>query len=41
MVTSTMGLGLVGKKVGEVSYSKAPKGVIRFEILKISYELDE
>lgn len=41
LVTSPMGMGLVGKKVGEVAEIKAPKGVIRFEILKISYELDE
>ena len=41
LVTSPMGVGLVGKKVGEVAEIKAPKGVIRFEILKIEFKLDE
>ena len=37
-VNSPMGQALVGKKVGEVAEFQAPKGVISFKILEISYD---
>jgi transcription elongation factor GreA len=33
---SPLGLALIGKKVGEAAEVKAPSGVIRYEVLKIS-----
>jgi transcription elongation factor GreA len=38
LVTSPMGQGLLGKKIGEVAEIAAPKGKIRFEIVAIRYE---
>lgn len=38
LVTSPVGQGLLGKKVGEVAEIAAPKGTIRFEVLGIRYE---
>jgi transcription elongation factor GreA len=38
LVTSPMGQGLLGKKIGEVAEIAAPKGPIRFEIVSIRYE---
>jgi len=38
LMTSPIGQGLVGKKVGEVAEIEAPKGVFKLEILEITYE---
>lgn len=38
LITSPIGQGLLGKKVGEVAEIQAPKTVIRFEVLEIKYE---
>lgn len=38
LITSPMGQGLLGKKVGEIAEVKAPKGTNRFEVLAIRYE---
>lgn len=38
LITSPIGQGLLGKKVGEVAEIEAPAGVNRFEILKIEFE---
>ena len=38
LITSPMGQGLLGKKIGEVAEIQAPKGKIRFEIVAIRYE---
>jgi transcription elongation factor GreA len=38
LITSPMGQGLLGKKIGEVAEIQAPKGTIRFEIVAIRYE---
>jgi len=40
LVTSPLGQGLVGKKVGQFAEIAAPKGKIRFEILSIRFELE-
>ena len=40
LVTSPLGQGLLGKKVGEVAEIAAPKGKIRFEIMSIDYNLE-
>ena len=41
LITSPVGQGLLGKKVGEVAEIEAPKGMLRYEVLKIEYpELD-
>jgi transcription elongation factor GreA len=37
LVSSPFGQGLVGKKVGEVAEVSVPKGVLRFEILEITF----
>ncbi|MCR9120526.1 MAG: transcription elongation factor GreA, partial [bacterium] len=39
LITSPIGQGLLGKKVGEVATIQAPKTVIRFEVVKIEYDL--
>lgn len=39
MVSSPIGQGLVGKKIGDVAEIAVPKGTIRFEVLGIKYEL--
>jgi transcription elongation factor GreA len=38
LITSPVGQGLLGKKVGEVAEISAPKGTIRFEVVAIRYE---
>jgi len=38
LITSPIGQGLLGKKVGEVAEIAAPKGTIKFEVLEIRYE---
>jgi len=38
LITSPMGQGLLGKKIGEIAEIQAPKGKIRFEIVSIRYE---
>ncbi len=38
LITSPIGQGLLGKKVGEVAEIKVPKGVLRLEVLVISFE---
>lgn len=41
LVTSPIGQGLLGKKVGDSAEIKAPKGVIRFQIVAIRFQLDD
>lgn len=42
LITSPVGQGLLGKKVGEVAEIEAPKGTLRYEVLQIEYpELDD
>ena len=36
--TCPLGMGFLGKKVGEVADIKLPKGVERFEVIEIRYE---
>lgn len=38
LLTSPIGQGLLGKKVGEVAEVHAPAGLLKFEILEISFE---
>lgn len=38
LITTPIGQGLSGKKVGDVVEIPVPKGTIKFEILEISYE---
>jgi transcription elongation factor GreA len=38
LITSPVGQGLLGKKIGEVAEIAAPKGTIRFEVVAIRYE---
>lgn len=38
LLTSPIGQGLLGKKVGEVAEVNAPAGLLKFEILEISFE---
>jgi transcription elongation factor GreA len=38
LLTSPMGQGLMGKKVGEVAEIQTPKGVTRLEVVSIRYE---
>lgn len=40
LVTSPIGLGLVGKKIGDVAEIKAPKGMIRFQVVNIRFNLE-
>ncbi len=37
LITSPIGQGLLGKKIGEVAEIPVPKGVLRFEIIDIKY----
>ena len=37
LITSPIGQGLLGKKVGDVAKIEVPKGVITFKVLEISY----
>lgn len=38
LVTSPVGQGLLGKRIGEIAEIAAPKGKIRFEVVAIRYE---
>ena len=38
LATSPMGVGLMGKKVGQIAEVAAPKGTIKFEVLEIKWE---
>jgi transcription elongation factor GreA len=38
LITSPIGVGLLGKKVGEQVEIPVPSGVLKFEVLEISYE---
>ena len=38
LITSPIGQGLVGKKVGEVAEISVPKGTLRFKVLEIKHE---
>ena len=37
LITSPIGQGLVGRKVGDVAEIKVPRGVLRLKVLAISY----
>ncbi len=38
LITSPIGQGLLGKKVGEKAEIEVPKGMLRFEVLEIRYD---
>jgi transcription elongation factor GreA len=38
LITSPIGQGLLGKKIGEVAEVAAPKGTIKFEVMEIAWE---
>lgn len=38
LITSPIGQGLVGKKVGEIAEIAVPRGTLRYEVLAIRYE---
>lgn len=38
LITSPIGQGLLGKKVGEVAEVHAPAGLLKFEVLDISFD---
>lgn len=38
LITSPIGRGLLGKKIGEVADIEVPKGTLTFKVLEISYE---
>ena len=38
LITSPIGQGLLGKKVGETAEIKVPRGISRLQVLEISYE---
>ncbi len=40
LITSPVGQGLLGKKVGETVEIPVPRGTLRFQILEIRYEFD-
>lgn len=40
LITSPIGQGLLGKKVGEVAEIAVPKGMIKFKVLDINYVED-
>ena len=39
LITSPIGQGLLGKKVGETAEIEVPKGTVKFEVLKIHFDL--
>ena len=39
LITSPIGRGLLGKKVGELADIEVPKGTLRFKVLEITYNL--
>ncbi|MCA9196713.1 MAG: transcription elongation factor GreA [Planctomycetales bacterium] len=41
LITSPMGQGLMGKKIGEVAEFEVPSGTVKFEIVEIKYNIDE
>ncbi len=38
LVTSPIGQGLLGKKIGDIAEIQAPAGMIKFKVLKIEFE---
>ena len=38
LITSPIGQGLLGKKVGQVAEIAAPKGTIKFQVVSIRWE---
>ncbi|HTN77939.1 MAG TPA: transcription elongation factor GreA [Pirellulaceae bacterium] len=38
LITSPMGQGLLGKKIGETAEIAAPKGAIKFKVMEISWD---
>ena len=40
LITSPIGQGLLGKKIGQTAEIPVPKGTIKFEVVEISYNLD-
>jgi transcription elongation factor GreA len=38
LITSPIGRGLLGKKIGEIADIDVPKGTLKFKVLEISYE---
>lgn len=38
LLTSPIGQGLLGKKIGEIAEVSAPAGLLKFEVLAISFE---
>ena len=40
LVTSPIGQGLVGKKIGDQVEIPVPKGTITYEVVKIDYDFD-
>lgn len=38
LVTSPMGQGLIGKKIGEIAEIQAPAGMIKFKVINISFD---
>lgn len=38
LITSPIGQGLLGKKIGETAEIAVPKGTLKFEVLEISWE---
>jgi transcription elongation factor GreA len=40
LITSPLGQGLIGKKVGDKVDIEAPAGTLKFEILKIEYDVE-
>ena len=39
LATSPIGLGLLGRKIGDTTEIDVPKGTLKFEILKIQYDM--
>ena len=39
LITSPIGRGLLGKKVGETAEIEVPKGTIKFKVLQIDYDM--
>jgi len=38
LVTSPMGQGLIGKKIGQIAEIQAPAGMIKFKVINISFD---
>ena len=38
LITSPIGQGLMGKKVGDVAEIPVPRGILRYEVTAIRYE---